>query len=337
MPCLIPEILFEIGKKLMEDGNSDTVIQFSLSGKQQFQTMKSLFASATTLKLYSGHFNIGWENKLCEFSNNRLANLLLNSNGNRVNTLFIEKYIPEYQSVLDRIAEKKQLTSVYVSNKFCSNPSYMIHYLPILSSSLKNMTIPNCLMNEKFRDSFKLKSLTVITEFNEFQYLKFCCITDLLEFSSDYGIFRFFFDLDYLESSQYSPHLSSVKQLTFNGSVFEPWFKFECDKLMNCFSSTEIVKFNILTKPFDHRYLFGYLVLLKRSIKCFIDNIKNETKVPPKMNVTFLKVGFLNFNYCKLICKDFDVNESNAAFYCFKKTIKSAGSESTILEIQFAR
>uniref|UniRef100_A0AC35GMU5 Uncharacterized protein n=1 Tax=Panagrolaimus sp. PS1159 TaxID=55785 RepID=A0AC35GMU5_9BILA len=99
MPCLIPEILFEIGKKLIEDGNSDTVIQFALSGKQQFQAMENVFASATALKLYADHFNIGWENKLCYFSNNRLTKLLLNSNVNRIDTLFIEEYIPEYQSV----------------------------------------------------------------------------------------------------------------------------------------------------------------------------------------------------------------------------------------------
>uniref|UniRef100_A0A914QLD1 Uncharacterized protein n=1 Tax=Panagrolaimus davidi TaxID=227884 RepID=A0A914QLD1_9BILA len=288
MPCLIPEILFEIGKKLMEDGNSDTVIQFALSGKQQFQTMKNLFASATTLKLYADYYDIGWENNLCKFPNNRLAKLLLDSNGNRVDTLFIEKYISEYQSVLDRIAEKRQLTSIYVSNKFCSNPSYMINYLPILSSSLKNMSIPSCLMNEKF-------------QFNEFQYLKFCCKTDLLEFSSDYGIFQFFFDLDYMKSFQCSPHLSSVKQLTFNGYIFEKWFNLDCDKLMNCFSLIEIFKFNILTEPFDHRYLFGFLSVLRRSIKLFIDNIKKATKVPSKMNVTFFKVGFLKFNNCEFI------------------------------------
>uniref|UniRef100_A0A914Q0Y6 Uncharacterized protein n=1 Tax=Panagrolaimus davidi TaxID=227884 RepID=A0A914Q0Y6_9BILA len=109
MPCLIPEILFEIGKILIEDGNSDTVIQFALSGKQQFQTTKYVFASATTLKLYDDYYNIGWEKKLCKFSNNRLEKLLLNSSGNRVNTLFIEEYIPEYQSVFDRIAEKKRM------------------------------------------------------------------------------------------------------------------------------------------------------------------------------------------------------------------------------------
>uniref|UniRef100_A0AC35GQY2 Uncharacterized protein n=1 Tax=Panagrolaimus sp. PS1159 TaxID=55785 RepID=A0AC35GQY2_9BILA len=154
MPCLIPEILFETGKKLIEDGNSDTVIQFALSGKQQFQAVKNLFASATTLKLCTDYYSIGWENQLCNFPNNRLTKLLLNSNGNSVDTLFIEKYILEFQSVFCRIAEKKQLISVHVSNKFCSNPSYMIDYLPILSFSLKNMIIPNCLMNEKFRDSF---------------------------------------------------------------------------------------------------------------------------------------------------------------------------------------
>uniref|UniRef100_A0A914P572 Uncharacterized protein n=1 Tax=Panagrolaimus davidi TaxID=227884 RepID=A0A914P572_9BILA len=240
-----------------------------------------------------------FENKLCHFPNNRLEKLLLNSSGNRVNTLFIEEYVPEYQSVFDRIAEKRQLASIYVSNKFCSNPSYMIDYLPILSSSLKNMTIPNCLMNEKFRDCFKLKSLTVTELNNSFltklRYLKFCCKTDLLEFSSDFRICQLFSDLDDIKSSQCSPHLSSVKQLTFNGCIYSQCIKF------------------------------------------FIDGIKKATKVPPKINVTFLEVGFLNFDDCKLICKDFDVNEPNTAFYCFKKTIKSAGSESTILEIQIAR
>uniref|UniRef100_A0AC35GR75 Uncharacterized protein n=1 Tax=Panagrolaimus sp. PS1159 TaxID=55785 RepID=A0AC35GR75_9BILA len=72
-------------------------------------------------------------------------------------------------------------------------------------------------------------------------------------------------------------------------------------------------------------------------IKRFIKYIKEATKVPPKMKITFLKFGFLNFDGCKFVCQDFDVSESNAAFFSFKKIIKSAGSESTILEIQFAR
>uniref|UniRef100_A0AC35GC51 Uncharacterized protein n=1 Tax=Panagrolaimus sp. PS1159 TaxID=55785 RepID=A0AC35GC51_9BILA len=277
--------------------------------------MKNVFASATTLKLYADHFNIGWQNKLCKFPNNRIAILLLSSNDNRVDSIFIEEYIPEYQSIFD------------------------IKNLPILSSSLKNMTIPNCLMDEKFRDCFKLKSLAV-TKFviNGFQYLKFCCKTDLLEFSSDFGIDQFFSDLDYLESSQYSPHLSSVKQITFNGCFFEQRFNLKCDKLMDCFSSIEIFKFN-LTKPsfyrsteFCHSY---FSCLLKRNIKLFIDDIKKATHVSPKINVT--EVGFLDFNNCKFICKNFDANESITDFYCFKKTIKSAGSESTVLEIQVAR
>uniref|UniRef100_A0AC35F538 Uncharacterized protein n=1 Tax=Panagrolaimus sp. PS1159 TaxID=55785 RepID=A0AC35F538_9BILA len=358
MPCLIPEILFEIGKKLIEDGNSDTVIQFALSGKQQFQAMENVFASATALKLYADHFIIGWENKLCYFPNNRLAKLLLNSNGNRVDTLFIEKYIPEYQSVFDkiaekkqyipeyqsvfdRIAEKKQLTAVYVSYKFSSNPSYIIDCLTILSSSLKNMTIPNCFMNEIFRDSFKLKSLT-LTEFNDFQYLNFCCKTDILEFTSDFDVYQLFSDLDLdMKSFQCSPHLSSVKQMTFSGSFFKQWFHLKCDKLMDWFSSIEIFKFNIVTKPVDNRLrafdISCFLSILKHYIKLFIDNIKEATKVPPKINVTFLKVGFMNFDDCKFICQDFDVSESNSTFYCFEKTIKSAGSESTILGIQIAR
>uniref|UniRef100_A0AC35F2T4 Uncharacterized protein n=1 Tax=Panagrolaimus sp. PS1159 TaxID=55785 RepID=A0AC35F2T4_9BILA len=106
---------------------------------------------------------------------------------------------------------------------------------------------------------------------------------------------------------------------------------------MDCFSSIEIFELNIITKPFDHRYLFGFLGLLKRKIKLFIDIIKKATKVPPKINVTFLKLEFLNFDDCEFICKDFDVSESNTAFYCFKKTVKSAGLESTILGIQIAR
>lgn len=60
MPPLILEILSDIGKKLIEDKNSNAINHFALSGKVPFQTMIKLFSSAETLEIHEMHYIIGW-------------------------------------------------------------------------------------------------------------------------------------------------------------------------------------------------------------------------------------------------------------------------------------
>uniref|UniRef100_A0AC34GBS6 Uncharacterized protein n=1 Tax=Panagrolaimus sp. ES5 TaxID=591445 RepID=A0AC34GBS6_9BILA len=60
MRRLTHEILFDIAKQLIENGNEEDVYKFALSGKEPFQATAKAFAAVTTLELYDDRFLIGW-------------------------------------------------------------------------------------------------------------------------------------------------------------------------------------------------------------------------------------------------------------------------------------
>uniref|UniRef100_A0A914PEL1 Uncharacterized protein n=1 Tax=Panagrolaimus davidi TaxID=227884 RepID=A0A914PEL1_9BILA len=112
MPSLIPEILFEIGKKLVKDGKSDAVIKYAFSGKEQLKTMKNVFASVSFLEFNETHYSIGWNDKSCckfELNNDKpnskflmdnIGNSVINLEINRPFTiLFRVMYRPIFQKI----------------------------------------------------------------------------------------------------------------------------------------------------------------------------------------------------------------------------------------------
>uniref|UniRef100_A0A914PP99 Uncharacterized protein n=1 Tax=Panagrolaimus davidi TaxID=227884 RepID=A0A914PP99_9BILA len=66
MPCLIPEILFTVCKKLIKDGCHDCVLGFGLSGKQPLKSLNNKVASITNVELYDNCYSGGWvSNRYC--------------------------------------------------------------------------------------------------------------------------------------------------------------------------------------------------------------------------------------------------------------------------------
>uniref|UniRef100_A0AC35EW98 Uncharacterized protein n=1 Tax=Panagrolaimus sp. PS1159 TaxID=55785 RepID=A0AC35EW98_9BILA len=60
MSCLIPEILFGIGKILIEDGNLKAINKYGVSGKESFNVLMNVFASITSVEIYDNQIGIGW-------------------------------------------------------------------------------------------------------------------------------------------------------------------------------------------------------------------------------------------------------------------------------------
>uniref|UniRef100_A0AC34FQM9 Uncharacterized protein n=1 Tax=Panagrolaimus sp. ES5 TaxID=591445 RepID=A0AC34FQM9_9BILA len=115
MPCLNQDLLFDIGKQLIEDGDSDAVIRFALSGKESFQAMSKVFASVTTLKLYYNQYSIGWDKQCSTFqlgNGKNFSKFIFFHIGNCIKNLHIDGamvvFVEFYQPLFKKLLAKKR-------------------------------------------------------------------------------------------------------------------------------------------------------------------------------------------------------------------------------------
>uniref|UniRef100_A0A914PPF7 Uncharacterized protein n=1 Tax=Panagrolaimus davidi TaxID=227884 RepID=A0A914PPF7_9BILA len=150
MPSLFPEILLEISKKFLEDGNSDAITKFALSGKQQLNAMKEIFVSVETLELYSDYYIIKWDHQTSvkhDPNYNKISKLFMHCIGDSVTNLHINDYFSNvdhkvYQPIFDKINEKLQLVTFSISPDACCSSEFLAAFLTMFDTTLKNVSIP---------------------------------------------------------------------------------------------------------------------------------------------------------------------------------------------------
>uniref|UniRef100_A0AC35GEV2 Uncharacterized protein n=1 Tax=Panagrolaimus sp. PS1159 TaxID=55785 RepID=A0AC35GEV2_9BILA len=185
MPALNREILFAIGKKLVEDGDSEDVIKFALSGKRTLQAMKNVFASISTLEIDQKCCAIGWGDPCCKFAfrnDKQHFKFLMHCIGNsvvdlRVNcSTFVDTHQTIYNPIFDNMLVRRQLRSFSLLVDGYAVRKFFGEFLVQFSSTLKNVKIPSEFMTRTFRDSFNLDSVNVLDSGNK-NLLLFCCKT----------------------------------------------------------------------------------------------------------------------------------------------------------------
>uniref|UniRef100_A0AC34FY78 DUF4371 domain-containing protein n=1 Tax=Panagrolaimus sp. ES5 TaxID=591445 RepID=A0AC34FY78_9BILA len=311
MPCLIPEILFDIAKKLVEDRNSDAVIQFGLSGKECFKALANVFASVTTLELYDNHFAVGWDKQCSMFDVKKVPKFLLHCIGGSVKKLHIEReFNPLCQPIIDQIVAQKKLISFSAGNDsyYCSE-KFINEFLPLFSSTLKDVKIPSRAMSETFCDKLCPENLTLSNIFN----LNIVFLLRLLSTSESSSLFK-----------------SSIKHLTFvdkTGSFSSS--AFSCQNIIQTFSSLETLNFNMKYRRF-----------IKNDIQAIIKIIQISINLPSKIVYTVLSDGndvkheiCSNLRICQDICKEFEYNASNESQHSFHQTFQTASSQMVLLEV----
>uniref|UniRef100_A0A914QCS6 Uncharacterized protein n=1 Tax=Panagrolaimus davidi TaxID=227884 RepID=A0A914QCS6_9BILA len=207
-----------------------------------------------------------------------------------------------------------------------------------LSSTLKNVTIPNRWLSSTFRDAFNLDSLTIL---NASEHLPmFCCKTKSLTIDNMKLFLKH--DVFVARRRKLSPALSLINQLNLDHYQVSPeqlgetyWnevLRNEFSEAMKYFSLIESIKYNIpMTVGID----------IRKTIASYNEFIKEAVKIPPKFVLSFYKFNlmftFPTFDEYKQLCEGFEYDESIKNCYCFCKNVQSGGSESTLLEIQFPK
>uniref|UniRef100_A0AC34FJ10 Uncharacterized protein n=1 Tax=Panagrolaimus sp. ES5 TaxID=591445 RepID=A0AC34FJ10_9BILA len=318
MPCLNQEVLFDIGKQLIEDGDSDAVIRFALSGKEPFQAMSKVFASVTTLGLFSNCFSIGWKDKCYAFRirNNKPSFIwLLSSIGNSVTRLHINYgNIPSYRPIIEKIVAKKQLISFSAGN--CCYQTFLDNFIPQISSTLKTFAIPSGRISSIIRDTVDLESVKVFKFGNKFA-LNHC--QSSISIDNPYILIR--------GRNPPSPYLSSMKYLTFNF--------FSIDDLMKYFPSIEFSEckvpepnecFSFLTEFEMMKNIGSTIHLINKTNKALSKKLRSLYPTEDRWEAAK--------SLRQPIYHDFEYDDSNPNKFYFQKIIPSAGSQSTMFEIQ---
>uniref|UniRef100_A0AC35GC98 Uncharacterized protein n=1 Tax=Panagrolaimus sp. PS1159 TaxID=55785 RepID=A0AC35GC98_9BILA len=353
MPHLIHENFFDIGKKLVEDGDLDAITKFAFSGKKPLQVMKEIFASATFLDLREDYYSIGWGGKcFCKvpYQNDEPPlKFLMNCIGDSVVNLTINYSLSRqriYQSVIDKIVKKKKLHTFSLPEQAPTlikiERTFLDEFLPQFSTTLKHVTIPSVCMTPKLRDSINLESITVLDQFTE-QLPIFCCKTKSLQLGLKKTQYpNQSFEQFVVEQPQISFALVSIKLVVLQITIYD----YEINRMIltdltKYFPSLETIKIIIPlnTKFFVFHFLRFYMPI-----------IRNSVKVPPKIEIDFCKhidgmkwrtlEQWKNaFKYCEFdeSFKYFELDESVSEFYCFRESIQSAGPGSTIFEVQIPK
>uniref|UniRef100_A0AC35GY02 Uncharacterized protein n=1 Tax=Panagrolaimus sp. PS1159 TaxID=55785 RepID=A0AC35GY02_9BILA len=342
MVCLNSDVLFDIGKKLIEDGDSDAVIKFFLCGKQQFQAMKNVFSSVSTLKLYRKYYEIGWDKNCTKFdvgsSQSHLPFLMLLI-GNCVKNLHLDDHFllqwSPYLTVAEKISKTKQLIS-FSAGEYCTR-TFLDEFFPQFASTLKNVMIPSTSMTATFRDTLKLDSLTIFEPMG-YNFTSFCCKTVSLNIHSAASFLLKLF-LRIPDTVQISPHLSIIKNLTFNDKHF--YFPRQAvNELMRCFPALECLKFDVLMELRKNDTL-GPKYRIFNNMGYFKETLKLAKKLPSKTTIIFHKchedLQFPTLNECVANFDGYYGTLSN--LYCFRQIISSTvdGSQSTTLEIHISQ
>uniref|UniRef100_A0AC35FPA7 Uncharacterized protein n=1 Tax=Panagrolaimus sp. PS1159 TaxID=55785 RepID=A0AC35FPA7_9BILA len=233
MPCLIPEILFEIGKKLIEDGNLKAIIQFGFSGKESLNVLKNVFASISTIKIYDNQIGIGWNQTCSNFGAEKIPKCFLNCIGGNVKCFYIElKINPIFQTIIDKIISKKQLVSFSAGiNSYCINNLNIYKILPTFSLTLKDLEIPAAAISLNLRMSLQPENLTLKNCFNHnFLYSEFISnydktgslniIKDFFETLNSPCLETINFDLKYNGSCK--DDITALKKIIKNSNNFPP-------------------------------------------------------------------------------------------------------------------
>uniref|UniRef100_A0A914PP02 Uncharacterized protein n=1 Tax=Panagrolaimus davidi TaxID=227884 RepID=A0A914PP02_9BILA len=308
MPCLIPEILFGIGKKLIENGNLKTIVKFSFSGKESFNVLKNVFASISTIEIYYNFIGIGWDKEPYIFDVEEFPKSFMYCIGGNVKSLYIEREInPIFQTIIDKIISEKQLISFSAGKgSYFSNTLKMDKFLPIFSSTLKELKIPSRALNEEIIDSLTLQTLSLVNYFH-------------------FSLSKLFIKCEKINS----PFHASIQTLTFNDKtgilyLVKEKFKF----LFQIFSSLKNIHFNM---KYDGE--------IKQDLSALLELVKNAG-FSSNIVYTVLSNGMYldsendsNLAVCKNICKDFVYDSSNPMFHCFLQTFKAADSQETYLKV----
>uniref|UniRef100_A0AC34F696 Uncharacterized protein n=1 Tax=Panagrolaimus sp. ES5 TaxID=591445 RepID=A0AC34F696_9BILA len=212
MACLNSDILFEIGKNLVETGDQEAVYRFGLSGKEPWNALLKVFASVKVVVLTKEYYSIGWdENRLGNFYFNDSvphSKALMNCIGVCVKSLHLFERLPIYQQILENINAKQQLHTIYVDRLLPSN-FFVLNLLKHHSKTLKNVSIPAECMNNKLQNLLILDSLIFLDYFGTQYCLHNCCKTTTLTLYSQK------WKLPGPELIK-NPNFSSVKNLIIN-------------------------------------------------------------------------------------------------------------------------
>uniref|UniRef100_A0AC35FPQ3 Uncharacterized protein n=1 Tax=Panagrolaimus sp. PS1159 TaxID=55785 RepID=A0AC35FPQ3_9BILA len=319
MPALNRDLLFAIGKKLVEDGDSEDVIKFALSGKQTLQAMKNVFASVSTLEIGKKCCAIGWDDPCCRFgfrNDKHYLKFLMHCIGNFVVDLrvkcstFVNTHQTSYNPILNKMLVRRQLRSFSLLVDGYAVRKFFGEFLVEFSATLKSVEIPSEFITRTFRDSFNLDSVNVLDSKN-MNVLLFCCKTTSLSCGGELPFFLF------------DRFISKNLQLSFVD-------------LFKYFPELEYVKFN--------NALMFFIDDVRQLIRFYTEMINGSVKSPAKVVVEFFKykkhLECSTSDYYKTDYLDnsFEYDEAVSDFYCFRKNVQMAGSDaSTVFEVLFPK
>uniref|UniRef100_A0A914P949 Uncharacterized protein n=1 Tax=Panagrolaimus davidi TaxID=227884 RepID=A0A914P949_9BILA len=195
-------------------------------------------------------------------------------------------------------------------DSYCSNTLKMDKFLPIFSSTLKDVKIPSRALDEEIIDSLKIENLSIVNCFN-FSLSKIIIKCGKIN----------------------SPFHASIQTLTFNDKTGTLSFvKENISFLFETFLSLKTIEFNM---KYDGK--------IKRDLSALIEIVKNA-RFSSNIVYTVLSSGrYLNyetdsnFSICKDICKDFVYDSSNPLFHCFLQTFKAVDSQEICLKVLFPK
>uniref|UniRef100_A0A914PED0 Uncharacterized protein n=1 Tax=Panagrolaimus davidi TaxID=227884 RepID=A0A914PED0_9BILA len=301
MPILIPEILFAIGKQIIENGKSENdVVKFVISGKESLKAARNVFASVKNLKINHCHFAIGWKKEYSEYNFLKIPKCLMYCIGGSVKKLYIKQQInPFFQPIIDTVIEKKQLISFSTSSKFyeCEDILFLKNFLPQFSKTLKELSIPNQAMSGILRDSLRLKTL-------------------IFQNGCNRGLY--FMLRPFPNTNEKSPFLSSVEHLLFKDISGHLHSSFD--------NYISVIKLFPSLKRLDFITICKDLNSLEIDIKVLSKLIK-RTKYEFPQNVIYnvlLQKPLLNEIETILlngVCSKFKYDSSNPKYHCFERSM----------------